>query len=76
MSPGLPREYAECGLKHVFGIVRISEVKVAGAVREISIERGYHPKDFALLAYGGGGGFLAARVARELSIPTVIPHCS
>jgi N-methylhydantoinase A len=54
------------------GIVRITEVKIAGAVREISIERGYHPKDFALLAYGGGGGFLATRVARELGIPTVI----
>ena len=35
------------------GILRIGEAKIAGAVREISIERGYHPKDFALLAFGG-----------------------
>lgn len=54
------------------GIVRISEAKIAGAVREISIERGYHPKDFALLAFGGGGGFVATHVARELGIPTVV----
>jgi N-methylhydantoinase A len=54
------------------GIMRISEGKIAGAVREISIERGYHPRDFALLAFGGGGGFVAASVARELGIPRAI----
>lgn len=54
------------------GIMRISEAKIAGAVREISIERGHHPRDFALLAFGGGGGFVAASVARELGIPRAI----
>ncbi len=54
------------------GILRISEAKIAGSVREISIERGYHPKDFALLAFGGGGGLIAAAVARELGIPRVL----
>lgn len=56
------------------GIVRISEAKIAGAVRVISIERGYHPRDFALLTFGGGGAFVAANVARELGIPrTIVP---
>ncbi|RMF79857.1 MAG: hydantoinase/oxoprolinase family protein, partial [Chloroflexi bacterium] len=54
------------------GIVHISEVKMAGAVRVISIERGYHPKEFALCAFGGGGAFVAANVARELGIPRAI----
>ena len=54
------------------GILRISEAKIAGAVREISIEQGHHPRDFAMLAYGGGGAFVAAAVARDLGIPTVI----
>jgi len=54
------------------GIVHISEAKIAGAVRVISVERGYHPKDFALLAFGGGGAFVAANVARELGIPRAI----
>jgi N-methylhydantoinase A len=54
------------------GIVRISEAKIAGAVRVISIERGHHPKDFALLTFGGGGAFVAANVARELGIPKAI----
>jgi N-methylhydantoinase A len=54
------------------GIVRISEAKITGAIREISVERGFHPKDFALLSFGGGGGFVCANVAREVGIPTVI----
>lgn len=54
------------------GILRISTVKIAGAVREISVEQGHHPHDFALFAFGGGGPLLAAGVARELGIPRVI----
>lgn len=54
------------------GILRISEAKITGAIRELSIERGFHPRDFALLAFGGGGGCVAARVARELGIPKAI----
>jgi N-methylhydantoinase A len=54
------------------GVLRISVAKIAGAVRVISIERGHHPKDFSILAFGGAGAFVAARVARELGIPTVI----
>ena len=54
------------------GIVRISETKISGAIREISIEQGFHPKDFALLAFGGGGGLVATSVAQELGIPTAI----
>jgi N-methylhydantoinase A len=41
-------------------------------VRVISIERGYHPKDFSILGFGGAGAFVAAEVARELAIPTTI----
>ena len=54
------------------GIVHIAEAKMAGAVRVISVERGYHPKDFALCAFGGGGAFVGTNVARELGIPRVI----
>jgi N-methylhydantoinase A len=54
------------------GILRITSAKIAGAVRVISIERGYHPKDFSILGFGGAGAFVAAEVARELAIPTTI----
>ena len=54
------------------GMLRISEAKITGALREISVERGFHPKDFALLGFGGGGGFVSTSVARELGVPRVI----
>lgn len=54
------------------GIVRISTTKIMGAVRAITVEVGRDPKDFALLAFGGGGGLVAVDAARELGIPTVI----
>ncbi|HEY4422058.1 MAG TPA: hydantoinase/oxoprolinase family protein [Pseudonocardia sp.] len=54
------------------GIVRISTTKIMGAVRAITVEVGRDPKDFALLAFGGGGGLVAVDVAAELGVPTVI----
>ncbi len=54
------------------GIVQISATKIMGAVRAITVELGKDPKDFALLAFGGGGGLVAVDVARQLDIPSVI----
>lgn len=54
------------------GIVQISTTKIMGAVRSITIELGRDPKDFALLAFGGGGGLVAVDVARELGMTKVI----
>ncbi len=54
------------------GMVQISNTKIMGAVRAITIELGHDPKDFALLSFGGGGGLVAVDVARELGIPEVI----
>ncbi len=54
------------------GILRISEAKMAGAVRVISIEQGHHPKNYAIFAFGGGGSLVACRVARELGVGKVI----
>ena len=54
------------------GMIRISNTKIMGAVRAISIELGHDPKDFSMLSFGGGGGLVAVDVARELGIPEVI----
>lgn len=54
------------------GIIRIVGTHVTGAVREITLEQGHDPADFALLCYGGGGGMIAVDVARELGIPRVV----
>lgn len=54
------------------GILQISNTKITGAVRAITVELGRDPHDFALLSFGGGGGLVAIDVAHELGIPTVV----
>ena len=54
------------------GVVRLADVKMALAVRSISTERGLDPRDYALVAYGGGGPLHAVAIARELGIPRVV----
>jgi N-methylhydantoinase A len=45
---------------------------MADAVRLISIRRGYDPREFCLVAFGGAGPLHGAALAEELSIPTVL----
>jgi len=45
---------------------------MSDAVRLISISRGYDPRDFALVAFGGAGALHGAAIAKDLSIPAVI----
>ncbi len=53
-------------------IVSVANANMADAVRLISISRGYDPRDFALVAFGGAGALHGVALARELAIPTVI----
>lgn len=48
------------------GIIRLMEQKLLGAVQRLSIERGYDPSRFTLVAAGGAGPMHGAAVAREL----------
>jgi N-methylhydantoinase A len=63
---GLARDSAAAG------VVRLADVKMALAVRSITTERGLDPRDYTLVAYGGGGPLHAVAIARELGIPRVI----
>ena len=54
------------------GIIQIAIAEMSLAVRSVSVARGYDPRDFALVAFGGAGPLHAAEIARELHIPTVI----
>ncbi|MGH3360316.1 MAG: hydantoinase/oxoprolinase family protein [Nocardioidaceae bacterium] len=53
-------------------VLKVANANMADAVRLISIRRGYDPRDFALVAFGGAGALHGAEVARELGIPCVI----
>ena len=53
-------------------IVQIAIAKMSLAVREVSVQKGYDPREFAMVASGGAGPLHAVAIARELHIPTVI----
>ena len=52
--------------------LRIAVAKMAGAVREVSVHRGFDPRDFTLLGFGGAGPMHAMAVAEELGISRVL----
>ncbi|MGO9324409.1 MAG: hydantoinase/oxoprolinase family protein [Terracidiphilus sp.] len=54
------------------GIVRVVEMQMEKAIRVISVERGHDPRDFTLVAFGGGGPLHACSLARALRIPRVL----
>ncbi|HWZ84452.1 MAG TPA: hydantoinase/oxoprolinase family protein [Terriglobales bacterium] len=54
------------------GIVQVVNANMERALRVVSIERGYDPRDFALVAFGGAGGLHGCELAKALAIPTVI----
>jgi N-methylhydantoinase A len=53
-------------------IVEIAIAKMSLAVREVSVAKGYDPRDFALVASGGAGPLHVSAIARALHIPKVI----
>ena len=54
------------------GIVTLIEAKMAATLEDITIGKGHDPRDFALLAYGGGGPLVASALSSRLEIPRVI----
>lgn len=53
-------------------VVRVANSHMERAIRAVSVERGYDPRDFALLSFGGAGGQHACDLAAKLEIRTVI----
>ncbi|HTR25881.1 MAG TPA: hydantoinase/oxoprolinase family protein [Terriglobales bacterium] len=69
----LAKQGSHLSLEHfAAGVVRVVNANMERALRVVSIERGYDPRDFALVAFGGAGGLHACELAEALSIPTVI----
>jgi N-methylhydantoinase A len=81
LDPALASRAVEDGVAKPFGlglheaadaILKVANANMSDAVRLISISRGYDPRDFALVAFGGAGALHGVDVARELAIPVVI----
>jgi N-methylhydantoinase A len=54
------------------GILSVANAAMEKAIRVISVERGYDPREFTLISFGGAGGMHAAFLARLLNIPRVL----
>ncbi len=54
------------------GIVRIANNNMVNALKLISLNRGFDPRDFTMVAFGGGGGMHAVALAQELGVKKVV----
>jgi 5-oxoprolinase (ATP-hydrolysing) len=62
-----PEEAAE-------GFLRIANENMAEAIKKISIQRGYNPAEYVLVAFGGAGGQHACAVADAVGVETILLH--
>ncbi|GAA2845940.1 N-methylhydantoinase A [Aminobacter aminovorans] len=60
------------GVSAAGAVLRLGNVKMAGAIRMVSVSRGHDPRDFTLFAFGGAGPLHASALARELGLPRVL----
>ena len=73
LAEWLKKSQSRLGVKQfAAGVIRVVNSTMEKAIRVVSIERGYDPREFALLAFGGAGGLHACELAEALSIPWVI----
>ena len=54
------------------GIVKVMNMNMIRGIRYVSVEKGYDPREFALIVFGGGGPIHAVELAKELEIKKVI----
>jgi len=54
------------------GVLEVAEATMAGALRVVSVAKGYDPRDFTLLPFGGAGGLHVCSLAETLGIPQAI----
>lgn len=53
-------------------IVKIANCHMLNAIRKVTLEKGYDPRDFVLLVFGGAGGLHACALARDLGIKKIL----
>jgi N-methylhydantoinase A len=74
----LARELTRAGgrvvsaVEAALGVVRVVNAGMERALRAVSVERGFDPRGFTLVTFGGAGGLHAAELARSLRVPRVL----
>jgi 5-oxoprolinase (ATP-hydrolysing) len=56
------------------GYVAIANAHMVAAIKKISVQRGYDPREHVLVSFGGAGGQHACAIARELGISRILAH--
>lgn len=54
------------------GVIRLANANMINALKLISVRRGYDPREFTMVAFGGGGSMHAAALAKELQVKKVL----
>jgi N-methylhydantoinase A len=72
----IAKEFNYSTVEAANAIIELANANMCDALRLISVRRGYDPREFALVAFGGAGPLHGAYLAKEMEIPTVIvpPH--
>jgi N-methylhydantoinase A len=55
-----------------FGAIEIATANMVNAIKLVSVRRGYDPRDFTMVAFGGGGPMFSCSIARELGLKKVV----
>jgi N-methylhydantoinase A len=69
---GLAAQIGASVREAALGIIRVVNANMERAIRAISLERGYDPRRFTLLTFGGAGPMHGCELAQELGIPRVL----
>ena len=68
----LAKKFGSPTLETAWGLLRITDSNMEKAIRHVSIERGFDPREFSLIAFGGAGPLHCLSIAKEMSIGEVI----
>src|SRR5207244_1373352 len=69
---GLAERLGRAVTETAAGILRIAEANMLASMRVNSVQKGYDPRNFTVIAYGGDGPMVASTLARDLGSPKVL----
>src|SRR5207237_9697696 len=69
---GLAAQLGTSPIEAARGIVSVVQTNMLGAIRVVSVRKGYDPRAYTMVAFGGAGPLHAAALARDLGIPQVL----
>lgn len=72
MEKKIASNFSMTAVEAALGIIRIANSNMLNALKLISIRKGHNPKDFTLVAFGGGGSMHAPALAKELGVKKVV----